>query len=143
MSLRSWLVAVLLICASGILWGQEDRGRISGLVTDSTGAVVPNAKVTATNEGTKVSTTKVSDNGGAYLFELLNPGLYTVHVEAPGFKKFEANHVRVEVAAHVGVNVKLEIGQTDQTVTVTQTGGAQLKTEDAVLGFTIESRSAA
>src|SRR5579884_3163969 len=113
---------LLVLCAAMFLvscaWGQEDRGRISGLVSDPSGAVVPNATVTLLNEETYVTQTTVSDGAGAYVFNLLNPGLYSVTVDAPGFSKFEVQHVQIGVAAHVGVNAKLEVGKSTNTVTV-------------------------
>ncbi len=143
MRFRSVALGVSAICMAGSLWGQEDRGRITGLVTDPSGAVIPKATVTLRNEGTNVLTTRTSDSGGAYTFELLNPGLYTVQVTSPGFQQYRVEHVRVEVAANVGVNAKLPVGENSTTVTVTETGGAQLKTQDATLGYTVEARSAA
>src|SRR5579884_4216706 len=135
-----------VLCAAIMLvscaWAQEDRGRISGLITDPSGAVVPNATVTLLNEETHVTQATVSDGAGAYVFNLLNPGLYSVTVDAPGFSKFEVQHVRVGVAAHVGVNAKLEVGKSTNTVTVSAGKAARLDTQDAVLGFTVESRSA-
>jgi len=138
---RILLFFVFLVTA--VAYGQEDRGRINGLVTDPSGAVIPHAQVTLRSESTGVVITKVSDDAGAYNFELLNPGLYTVQVQATGFKQFKVQHIRVEVADHVGVNAKLQLGETSETVTVTESGGAHLKTEDAILGFTVEARSAA
>ncbi|MBW8749400.1 MAG: carboxypeptidase regulatory-like domain-containing protein, partial [Acidobacteria bacterium] len=138
---RKVIVFFLLVITAGIASAQEDRGRISGLVIDPSGAVIPNAAVTLHSEATGVVQTKTSDSSGAYLFDLLVPGLYTVQVAAPGFKNFEAQHVRVEVADRVGVNATLEIGASTDTVTVQETGGARLKTEDATLGYTVEARS--
>src|SRR5438067_187269 len=141
MLLRKLVVAVLLIFAVGALHAQEDRGRINGLVTDPSGAVVSHATVTLRSEDTGVTVTKTSDATGSYLFELLNPGLYTVQVNAQGFKKFELQHIRVQVADHVGANAKLQLGEASETATVTESGGAHLDTEDAVLGYTVEQRS--
>jgi Carboxypeptidase regulatory-like domain len=142
MVLKRLFLLPLVFCALMVAFAQEDRGRINGLVTDPSGAALPNVTVSLRSETTGVVVSKTSDAAGAYLFELLNPGLYTIRVEAPGFKQFQVEHIRVEVAGHVGVNAKLELGAISDTVTITQSGGAQLKTEDAVLGFTVESRSA-
>lgn len=141
MKFRFLAFAFALTCW-GSLHAQEDRGRINGLVTDPSGAVVAHAVVVLRSEATNVTTERRTDAGGVYLFELLNPGLYTVEVQAPGFKHFDVHHVRVETQGHVGVNAKLQLGEGSETVTVTESGGAQLKTEDAVLGYTVEARSA-
>ncbi len=135
------ITLLLLFFVSVFAFAQEDRGRITGLVTDPSGAVVPNALVTLHSESTGVIVSKRSDAAGAYVFELLNPGLYKVQVEAPGFKQFLVQHIRVQVADHVGVNAKLQLGESSQTVTVTESGGAHLSTEDGVLGYTVEQRS--
>jgi hypothetical protein len=126
----------------GVLFAQEDRGRISGLVIDPTGAVIPNAEVSLLNEATGVQQKTISNEGGAYIFDLLIPGLYQVRVDMPGFKQFSMKHIRIEVAGRVGVQAKLEVGQTNDSVTVTATNVAQLKTEDAIIGYTVETRSA-
>ena len=140
MRFRSLSLALLCVLFTMSSYAQEDRGRINGLVTDPTGAVVPKANVTLLNEQTGVSTNTVTDGGGAYIFELVLPGLYTVKASSPGFKQFAATHVRVEVATHVGVQIKLQVGEQVEQVTVEGTGGGQLHTEDAVLGYTIEQR---
>ena len=74
---------VLLLLMLSVLWGahafgQEDRGRISGVVTDTTGAAIPKANVVLTNESTHVSQTAHSNGTGQYVFDLLIPELYTV-----------------------------------------------------------------
>jgi hypothetical protein len=135
------LVLTLTLVLSGMAYGQEDRGRINGLVTDTTGAVIPHANVTLLNEGTHVSVSTVSDSAGAYVFEFVQPGVYTVTAASAGFKQFTATHVRVEVEAHIGVPIKMQVGEQSEQVTVEGTGGARLRTEDSVLGFTVEARS--
>lgn len=134
------LALVFAVVVTGLAFGQEDRGRVNGLVTDSSGAVIPKALVTLLNERTGVSVSTMSDSAGAYAFEFVLPGMYTVRASSPGFKQFAATHVRVDVAAHVGVPMKMQIGGTSEQVTVQGTGGGRLNTEDAVLGYTIERR---
>lgn len=143
MSIKKLVFVLFIFCFStGLIWGQEDRGRISGVVSDPTGAIVPSAIVTLRNEATGVVVGAKADAAGAYLFELLNPGLYSLQIQATGFKQFHVQHIRLEVAGRVGVNAKLELGEQTEVVTVTNSGGAQLHTEDSTLGFTVESRSA-
>ena len=136
------LAFFLLLFTIPFAYAQDDRGSITGLVTDKTDAVIPKAGVTLTNEATQVTDTATSDEAGAYSFRFLIPGVYTVTVNAGGFKQFTATHIRVEVAGHVGLNARLTIGEQNETVTVEGTGGARLDTQDASLGFTIEGRSA-
>jgi len=137
---RILLLLVFLISAAA--YAQDDRGRISGLVTDSSGAVVRSASVTLLNEATSVRVDTKSDKSGQYVFQFVIPGVYTVSAASPGFKAFVATHIRVEVSGQVGINPNLSVGETTEQVTVEGTGGARLKTEDATLGFTVEGRSA-
>jgi hypothetical protein len=136
------LVLFLLFFTVSLAYAQDDRGSISGLVTDSTGAVIPNAAITITNEATGIVLNTTSDGAGSYNVGFVIPGVYTVSVSNTGFKQYTATHVRVEVAGHVGINAKLSVGATSEVVTVQGTGGARLDTQDATLGFTIEGRSA-
>jgi hypothetical protein len=133
------LFAVIFLMS--VASAQEDRGRMSGLVTDQTGAIVPKASVTVTNEDTGIVQSSVTNDSGTYIFEYLNPGLYSISGSALGFKQFTVHHVRLEVAQHAGVNIKLEVGQASESITVQETGGARIRTEDSVLGYTIEGRS--
>jgi hypothetical protein len=137
---RIFSLAVLLITT--VAFAQDDRGKISGLVTDTSGAIVRSASVTLLNEGTGVQLDTKSDSAGEYVFQFVIPGVYTVSVDSPGFKKFVSTHVRVEVGGRVGINAKLPVGTQNEEVTVEGTGGARLHTEDATLGFTVEGRSA-
>ena len=137
---RVFLLFVFLVTA--VAYAQDDRGRISGLVTDSSGAIVRSADVTLVNEATSVRLETKSDSSGQYAFQFVIPGVYTVKVANPGFKEFVSTHVRVEVGGRVGINAKLAIGEQTEQVTVEGTGGARLHTEDATLGFTVEGRSA-
>lgn len=139
---RFLAIFVALIFLTGVLVSaQEDRGRISGLVTDPTGAVLPKAEVSLLGEATGVQSKTETNGEGAYTFDLLISGLYTVEVQVPGFKKYTMQHVRIESGGRVGVQVKLEVGTTDNTVTVTANNTTQLRTEDATIGFTLETRS--
>jgi hypothetical protein len=138
---RVLIVLCFLLCVVTAT-AQEDRGRISGLVTDQTGAVIPNASVVVTNEGTGVALSTVSNGAGLYATPLLIPGVYSVDVSAPGFQNFHASGYRVEVAGSVRVDTPLKIGSSAETVNVQATSVAQLDTQQSVLGFTVESRSA-
>jgi hypothetical protein len=124
-------VCVCLLAVS--LFAQEGTGGITGRVIDSQGAVVANAKVTATNVDTQVQTTASSDSAGVY--ELLNliPGRYSVEASAPNFKKILRPNVLVQVEDHIGLDFKLEVGSFNEEVTVT-TEAPQLRTEDAQTG---------
>src|SRR2546428_10647896 len=75
-----------LLCVMGV-HAQEFRGLIVGQVTDPSGAVVPNATITAVKEGSEQTYTAQSNSGGNFSIPYVQPGVYTVMVTAPGFKK--------------------------------------------------------
>ena len=85
-------------------------GVISGTVSDPSGAVVPNAKVTAVNQATGIKTAVVSDSKGFYSFPVLDIGEYTVTAAAPGFKAFTESNIRIDANSSLRVDVKLQLG---------------------------------
>src|SRR5262245_11248506 len=91
------LLSILLMCLAA-LYGQSERGSIRGTVEDSTGAVVPGAKVSATSVATNVETATRSGDAGNYNIPGLAPGIYRVQVEQSGFKKLIRENVVVEVS---------------------------------------------
>src|SRR6185437_10585872 len=88
-----WLLLSVLLVSSLAL-AQRDLGTITGSIIDATGAAVPNAKVTITNTATGVSYDTVTTSAGAYTRPAINPGTYTVTVEAPGFQGPAEQHHR-------------------------------------------------
>jgi hypothetical protein len=88
-------------------------------VTDSTGAVVPEARVTVTNVATNTSSTVKSDEGGNYSVFYLTPGQYSVAVEVQGFKKLMRQGIEVRVADKLTLDLVLEVGGVEQSVNVT------------------------
>ncbi len=132
------LAAVLSTFFIGHANGQALQG-INGTVTDATGATVPNATVTATNDETAVSKTSVTSSAGAYEFNDLIPGTYTVKIEAPGFERSVHTGVGVSVARVSTVNATLQPGRTEQTVNVTESVIA-IDTTQPELGTTLENK---
>ena len=126
-SLRSRL-ARLGLCALVVLLGltaaapsafaQTSTATVRGHVQDSTGAVLPGATITLTNQGTKAMTTAVTDDHGQYLLSVF-PGAYDLKVELSGFKTFEQKNVALAPSDARGLDVKLEVGQQSETITVT------------------------
>jgi hypothetical protein len=136
-----WIViAVAITCLAlfvpRTLSGQASAG-ITGTITDSSGAVVPNANVTATNQGTSVAEHTTSSSAGTYSFKGLPPGKYNLSVDATGFKKAVQADVIVEVSKTDTVDVVLAAGATNETVQVTADAIA-LNTTQPELGSTIE-----
>ena len=107
-----WLVCVLctLFFACSHFYGQQDSGGILISVTDSSGAVVKNAEVTATNNGTNAKLQGMTNGAGSWLASPLPVGDYTVTVEQSGFQKAVASHVTVEVQQASRVPVVLVPG---------------------------------
>jgi hypothetical protein len=131
-------LAFVLFCAA-VAAGQSNRGGISGTVTDSTGAVVPRATVTITNQGTNQTLKLVTSEAGVYSATPLEPVTYRVTVEAAGFKKAVADNVKVDTANMSAVNFSLETGALDNQVSVTAETPL-LNIESGTVGQTITER---
>ena len=111
---------LLLLAMSGKLFGQAGAtGTILGTVTDPSGAVVPNAKITVTNTATKVSFQTVTNSAGDYNAPALNPGTYTVSGEARGFQKAVIASFTLTVNQHARIDVTLKPGAVTETVETT------------------------
>jgi hypothetical protein len=127
---------VLLTLAAKVTTAQAVFGTLLGTVQDKTGAVVPNATVILTNEGTNVENKTTTGPQGYYTFPDLNPGQYAVTVTATGFKKVVSEHNEVLVEQTTRVDLKLQPGAVSEQVTVTgQTPEVESTTSD--LGYTV------
>ncbi|HLH19049.1 MAG TPA: TonB-dependent receptor [Bryobacteraceae bacterium] len=125
----------------GICSGQAVYGSIAGTVTDSSGAAVPNAKVTIRDVGKGVTYTTTTNEAGNYSQIHLIVGVYEVRVEAPGFDTFVQQNVNVDVDATAPVNAQLHPGKIGETVTVTGEA-ALLKTERSDVSDTMTQKAA-
>jgi len=136
-----WLLLIsvfALISAPRALAQIGGTGSIQGVVTDTTGAVISGATVTATNVATGVKTERQTTGAGLYVISPLPPGEYTIAVSANGFKPLMQEKVVVDALSAVGLNLSLQVGATNETVTITS-APAQLNTTDARLGTTIRN----
>jgi len=113
--LRSTLV--LLALNSGA-FAQTATSVIFGTATDSSGAAIPNVDVTATASATGVSTKVVTNESGNYIFPNLQPGVYTVSCQTPGFRKAEVGNVLVEVNQRGRVDLAMQVGEIRKVVAV-------------------------
>src|SRR3954464_3990705 len=111
-------VAVLLGCTSAVFAQATGTATVRGTVTDSSGGVLPGATVTVANAGTKAVVTAVTDDRGGYL-AVLFPGTYDLKVELSGFKTYEQKGITISPDITRGIDVKLEVGQQSETITVT------------------------
>jgi hypothetical protein len=113
-------------------------GSISGTVSDSTGAVLPGAKVTATNDSTELSRTDTADASGLYRLLDLPEGTYTLTVSATGFQAFKKTNIPVVIGQVNSQDLQLVVGATTQTVTV-QGSALTLQTQKADVHTEISS----
>jgi hypothetical protein len=112
------ILSLLLLALVGTAWAQTGTSRIVGTVTDSTGAVVSGAKVTAIDEATNVTHTTVTSPAGNYSFESMVPGSYTIRVQAEGFKALNSKTNVLTIGQPTTVNVRLEVGAASENVNV-------------------------
>ncbi len=130
-------VLCLFACASGAI---AQNASISGTVTDPTGAVVPNAKVTAVNVATALTRTTETTGAGSYTIPNLQPGRYNVTVEAPGFAAFRFAEADLTVAQALQLNAQLAPGQVSEMVEVSAAGLAPIELENAQVSNIVTSR---
>ena len=114
-----FVFVALLFFVSVSAWAQGTTSRVVGVVSDSSGAVVPGSKVTLTNEATGVSFNTETTTAGTYVFEAVQVGSYRVEVEAAGFKKLTAIGNRLTIGVPLTVNVTLQVGAVAESVEVT------------------------
>src|SRR5207245_4568502 len=142
--MRTTRVGVCVLSLTGLLlsqalFGQSDRGTITGTVTDPSGAVISGASVTATNTATDISTTTVTGSSGDYTILLLPAGTYQVTAERDGFKKYVQPGIAVDVAQTVSLDIRMQVGARTETVEVTAQA-VQLQKDTSGRGTVISSR---
>jgi hypothetical protein len=112
-------ISILLCALVTSLPAQTYRGRVEGLVTDESSAVIAGATVTLRNINTGIKVTRQSSATGLYLFDNVDPGTYAVTVQAPGFNQFTQENILVQSGGDVTVNAPLRVGGVQNEVTVT------------------------
>ncbi len=137
MMIRCLVLSLLMLAVPLAMQAQQYSGTITGTVTDSTGASVPGATVTATNTGTgSVYNTTTSDQG-VYVFAQLPVGTYEVDVKKASFKAFVAKNVEVHTSTSTDISAKLDIGAASETITV-EASDVQVETSQASVGEVVE-----
>ncbi|HYY69203.1 MAG TPA: carboxypeptidase-like regulatory domain-containing protein, partial [Terriglobales bacterium] len=138
-SLLAGLPLLLLVLCPHHTRAQGLFGTISGTVTDPTSAAVAGATVKVTNIHTNAAKALTTNSVGVYSASSLNPGVYKVEADAPGFKTAVVNNVLVEVNANLKVDLALAIGRATETVVVTERNAPVLQTQQTDLGQTVQS----
>jgi len=133
--------AALLFCQPSLL-AQDPRGSIIGKVTDPSGAIVPGVSVQVINKAMGTRLTAQTNEAGIYQALFLIPGTYQIVVEHPGFKKIVRDGLELRVNDRLEVNLTLELGAVDQSVTVVGETPL-LNTATASIGTVVDSRRVA
>lgn len=143
-AIRHLLFGIVILCLLSLLrvasFAQIGASGITGTVTDSTGAAVPHAKITAKNEDTNVEASTISSTTGTYDIRNLIPGHYVVTAEESGFKMSVTKHVETEVDRLSTVDIKLAIGAVSESINVAATQAVQLDTESSTVGQLITAK---
>jgi len=137
--MRALRFVFFTLAFAAVGWAQFDYGQIAGFVRDASGGVIPGANVTARNEGTGEERKTTTNGDGYYVFPQLFVGLYSVNVEASGFKRFVKTRVVIDAEAKVSVDVAMTVGAVTEAVEV-QASAAQVKTESADVGTTVDNK---
>jgi carboxypeptidase family protein len=132
-------MGVAVLAAGATPMAQEFRGAISGIVSDSSGAVLPGVAITITNTGTNVSAETVTDAEGRYHVRYLNPGAYAVTARLDGFKTVVRSNVEVHVGDTVALDLKLDVGGVSERVEVAAEA-PMLNTTTGISGQVINSK---
>ncbi len=133
-----YVAAVIFFATFGL--AQGDRGSIRGIVTDPSGANVPDTMVTVRNVNTGLTQTSRTGPDGIYNFRYLPVGTYTVTAEKTGFRKAEAAGVVVNVNSDVSLDMRLTVGAVDQTIEVSA-AALMLETSGSNLGKVLPTKA--
>lgn len=136
-------LAALSLCVLTALQApaQTISGDLVVNVTDSTGSIVPGAKLALIETETNFKHESVSDSLGNALFFQLKPSQYKLEVEVAGFRKAEVGDIRIQVGQRARVDVKLQVGQITESVTVSAAGATLINAESAAIGQVLDRRS--
>lgn len=132
--------SILFLALSISLFSQTSTTQLGGLVIDSSGATVPNATVTATNESTGLRYTQTTTAAGVYAFPSIPAGSYSLVVEGAGFKKFSLTKIVLQINTPATVNATLEVGASSETISV-EANSETIQTNNAVIGNVVERKA--
>src|SRR5712692_7084754 len=129
-----WMsLVVVCVALSGVAFPQASSSSLRGTVTDPSGSAIPGATVVIDNAESKTTRTATTGDVGDYTFPVLPPGTYTLTVTATGFARYQQTNIQLLVNTPSTANVRLKVGTTSETITVTSEAPA-LDLVDASLG---------
>jgi outer membrane receptor protein involved in Fe transport len=137
--LQLWCAVMIMVALAFPAFGQRTTGTLRGQVLDPSGAVVPDAQVTVTNQQTSVTNKVATTSAGTYNLPSLIPGPYKVAIEAKGFKSFVKNDVNVLANQENEANAQLELGSTSDVIEVSS-GAVAVQTTTSTLTSTFDSK---
>ncbi len=135
-TLSALLMLMALWVGSANSFAQTFTATLTGNINDQNGSALPNAKVVVTNQGTKIDYTATTTESGIYTLPFLPAGSYVISVEASGFKKLVSNEIKLDVNQTARVNLAMQVGGVNDTVTITDAGSI-LQTENTTVGNVI------
>src|SRR5258706_556089 len=133
------LAALLASTVANVAFAQQ-AAQITGLITDTSGAFVPGAKIAAINDNTGITTTTASNADGHYTIPTIPPGSYHIEVTKDGFRTTSRSGVTLAVAQAVQLNLQLEVGAVAETLNVTATAPL-LDASSNVIGGVVTTRN--
>ena len=133
-------LALLLLFGNGVAHSQDYRGKVQGVVTDSSAASVPLAKLTLRNVNAGTETVQLSNMQGQYVFNFVEPGTYSLSAELPGFSKFTQGNIRVQTRADVTVDITLNPGALNKTVSVSADAIPVLQFNTSTMELTVDRK---
>ena len=142
-NLLPFVLAVLLVAMAvpPAVLGQKDSGGVAGIVRDSAGAVVPDAKISVKDVDRGTETVVTTSSQGEYVASPLKIGRYSVTAEKTGFKKTVVGPITVNIQEHPEVDITLQVGSIHEVMTITSEG-SQLQTETSELGDVVNGQEA-
>jgi hypothetical protein len=132
-----FVLIVVVLVASAVR--AEVGGKITGVVKDQTGSVIPGAAVVVTNTQTGLKLTATTDQDGVFTFPVLSVGQYQIDVTADAFKSYRKTGLVIDINSALVVDVTLQVKEQDQSIVVTE-NAAQVETTDTQLGQVLGSK---
>ena len=136
--------AFVVLARLGLLVGiacapllSQDSAQLTGVVSDSTGAVIPGVQVTAQETQTGLTRIASTNETGRYIFAVLRPTEYTIRAESPGFRAFLQRGVTLDASANVTLNITLEVGEVTEVIEV-QSNAVAVNTSNAELSEVVD-----